>query len=85
MKPFKELRNWPRRVFFLVLVLSSYFTYARIFSLVLISAVIVSLELIFTRMNNNRRVINEFFAHYSLYKYKEDEDMTQSNGGLPKT
>lgn len=74
MRPFGKPCTWPRRALFFVLVVSAFIMYNRAFSIMLVIIVLSSLELIFTKIDNNRRVINEFFKHYTLYKRKDHSE-----------
>ncbi len=61
---FKDTNPWPRRVFFLFMVLMAMLVYHRVFSVILIALVFLMFEVLFTRIDNNRRVIKEFFEGY---------------------
>ena len=73
MRPLKEYRNWPRRATFLILVIYASLVYGRIFSVVLVAAVFMALEIIFTRIANQRKVFNDFFSNYKLYERKDQK------------
>jgi hypothetical protein len=61
---FKEAKPWPRRTFFIFMVLVAAITYNRVFSVILIALAFLMFEVLFTRMDNNRKVIKEFFDGY---------------------
>ena len=77
---FKEVKQWPRRVCFLIVVVIAAFMYNRFFSVLLIGLVFLSLEIIFTRVNNNRKIIIEFFQNYV-----EKQDGTKTAPLQPKS
>jgi len=66
----KEAKQWPRRVFFIFMVVVAVFTYHRVFSVILIALAFLLFEVIFTKIDNNRRVLSEFFQDYIKKKEK---------------
>lgn len=77
---FKEAKQWPRRVFFLGTVVSAALVYDRFFSVLLIAIVFATFEVILTRIDNNRKVISEFFQNYV-----EERDGTKTTSLRPKS
>lgn len=65
---FKEPKPWPRRTFFIFMMLVSVFTYNRVFSVILITLAFLMFEVLFTRMDNNRKIIKEFFEGFKRDK-----------------
>ena len=66
----KEAKQWPRRVFFIFMVVVAVFAYHRVFSVILIALAFLLFEVLFTKIDNNRKVLSEFFRNHTDKKDK---------------